>query len=745
MSFIENFRRLFSRKESQARIALSINKVGEPISSTANYASFASQGYNKNATVFRCIHLIATAASGIKWEVYKKRPGADGKKIQLTEHPLLTLMDRPNPMMGRSQFFEAIVAYLTIAGNSYIESAGPTINGAPTELWPMRPDLIKIVPSKLGYPQQYVFTANGVAKTFDCDFFRGIQPVLHLKTFNPLDIWYGLSPMESALLNIDQMNAANKWNLALMQNSASPSGVLAVESTDANPTGSLSDETFRRLKEEFASSYQGARNAGKPMLLEGGLKWQAISLSPKELEWLQGKEVTVKDICNVFGVPVMMLGFGDTTYANYGEARLAFYEDTIIPLLSFLETELNNWLVPKFGNDIVLEYDRDDIGPLNEKRESKYSSLQAVNFLTQNEKRLAAGYQESDGWDVFVIGSNILAHPQDMDNSDPTQDNPDYLTEGNQDGEGNEISESETEDDSEDQTSSETTEEEIDGKLKKSYKLFNPVTKKDINNTWRRTNSRRNSIERPFAKMLEEDFKDLARQLQKVAKGKNDANVLEFALMKTIEENIPELKKTLRRYIRFTVNDFGSIVFDKAKSELKVIETKKNERTWQDWATSYVETRTAKAITDIEGTTKKQVRKTVQRLVSESLFSPETEIDVAKELQDVFENLSPGRARTIARTEINAASNSSTTEAVRSLEIPNMQKEWVSNEDARTRDGGKTGEGPNHAIMNGLALPLDEKFTVPPDADMDGPGDPSAEASQICNCRCTLIYRASKR
>lgn len=736
MSFINNIRYLFARKESQARIAMSMQRLGQPIQTPANYAQMSKEGYQKNATVYRCIKLIASSAAGISWEVYRKQ---GNEKIELSEHPLITLLNRPNPMMGQSQFFEALISFFCISGNSYVESVGYDKNKPPLELWPMRPDLVKIVPNALGYPAKYIYKYGEQERIWECDFVTGKIPVLHLKTFNPTDIWYGMSPMEAALLNVDQLNQANKWNLSLLQNYASPSGVLKVETSDVNPTGSLSDEKYRRLKEEFEKNYSGTRNAGRPMILEGGLNWQSIALSPKEMEWLDGKETTIKDICNVFGVPAMMLGYGDTTYSNYSEARLAFYEDTIIPIMRFIQTELNNWLAPKFGTDVCIEFDYDDITPLAEKREAKYVSLAAANWLTINEKREASGFEEIEGWDVLNINNKLLASPDEWNNVDDAGLEDPTLTREDGDTNGEDKS-------PEEENGSKTpkgTQEIGDEEGEKQFKLFNPLNKRDVSNSHGSVNRRRKRIENPFAKMLQEDFKELARDLEAAAK-KAAPSMIEFALLKVIDDKSPELKKTLKRYIKYTVDDFGGIVFDKAKSELKILETKKNQKTWHDWAEHYIDTRTARAITDIEGTTKKQVRRTVQRLVSEAILSEDTEIDVASELRDVFESLSKGRANNIARTEVNAASNSATTEAVRSLEIPGMTKIWVSMEDDRVRDGGKTGNESNHAIMNGVAVGLDEKFTVPPDADMDGPGDPSSDPSQICNCRCTLIYKVSK-
>ena len=733
MNFINYFNALFSRKESQARVAMSVQRLGQPVRTSANYTAMSKEGYQKNAIVFRCVQLISNACAGVGWELYSKK---GNQKTEISEHELLKLLERPNPMMGQSQFIQNLVAYLCISGNSYIESAGHSENAPPMELWPVRPDFMTIVAGKLGYPSKYIFKAGDSEKVWDCEWLSGKLPLLHLKTFNPTDIWYGMSPMESALLNVDQMNSANQWNLSLLQNSASPSGILKVETNDANPTGSLGDEKFNRLKEQLEDKYAGKTKAGKMMLLEGGLSWQSIALSPKEMEWLDSKETTVKDICNVYGVPVMMLGYGDTTYKNYQEARLAFYEDTIIPILNFLKTEFNNWLVPKFGEGLELCFDEDDIIPLQEKKEAKYTSLSNAHWLTINEKREVTGFEEVEGWDVFNINGKLLASPEEIVEDDPTTPPSPPANEVEKNGK-------ETDDGKSKSTSKKSSETKNSEEIIEEFKLFNPVNKDEKQGTWRKINVRRSRIQKPFAKMLEEDFKELARDIEKAAKSSKEPRLIEYALLKAIEDNTPQIEKTLKRYIRYTVEDFGSIVFDRAKSELNLIETKKNQKTWEQWADDYVARKTGKAITEIEGTTKKQVRKVVQKLVSEAI-QEDSDIDVANELRETFDSLSKGRANNIAKTEINSASNSATTEAVRSLEIPNMIKEWVSLEDDRVRDGGDNGNGPNHAVMNGAQVGIDEKFSVPPDADMDGPGDPAADASQICNCRCTLIYKVGK-
>jgi HK97 family phage portal protein len=727
MNIKQFFMSLF-QKQSQGRIALSWDKLGQPVNTPANYLAFSKEGYNKNAIVYRCINMIATNAAGIEWEVYKG-------KTELENHPLKTLLSRPNPMQGQSSFFENLVGYFKISGNFYVEAVSANPNKPPNELWTLRPDLMKIVPNALGYAGKYVFKTGAQEKVWEVDPVTMQANILHGKTFNPIDIWYGMSPLEAAMMGVDQYNQSNRWNLSLLQNMAAPSGILKVATNDVNPTGSLSNEQFQRLRNEFENSYSGSRNSGKPLILEGGVDWQSISLSPKEMDWINSREVTALDIMNVYGVPAQLLGYGESTYSNYGEAREALYEETILPLMDFLKTELNNWLAPRYG-DVVLDYDKDDIEVLVNKRERKYTTINNVNFLTINEKRQAVGYEKAEGWDVFVIGNQILETPDQwstMESSPPDSEEP----EGGID-DGEETSEGQD-------TEEEVIIEDEDLDDKKAFKSFNLINRDDKLTNWRRVNRKRNQLERPFARSLETDFEELARDLEKAIKGK-DPRTAEYAMQLAIDKSMVDIEKTIKRYIKFTVNDFGQTVFNEAKSLFTLIETKKNEKTWNDWAEHYIKTRTGTAITLIEGTTRKQVRRVVQDLVREAV-AEDSEINVASELRKYFTELSSGRARNIARTEVASASNTATLEAAKSLEIEGLQKEWVSLQDDRTRDGDgpNPGVGANHLDMNGVRVGLDEKFTVPPDVDMDAPGDPSAPAEQICNCRCTVIFTVAKR
>ena len=391
-----------ARPETRASAAgplLALHATGQPLLMPRRYESFAEEGYRRNAIVHRAVDEIARGAASVPWRLFER--GGQARR-RLERHPLLDLLARPNPAMAHAEFVEAALGYLLIAGNSYLEAVAPGAEGAggaaPRELWPLRPDRMSVLPGKTGLAEGYLYRVGGAEKRWRCDPASGRSPILHLRGFNPLNDWYGLSPLEAAALAVDQHNEAGKWNVALMQNGARPSGAIVYEPREG--FGNLDDVQFARVKSEIEEQYQGARNAGRPMLLEGGLKWQEMSLSPKDMDFLAAKHSAARDIALAFGVPPQLLGIpGDNTYANYQEARLALWEQTVIPLLRHLRDELNAWLTPMFGPGLELDVDLDEVPALAPRREARFRMLALAlrhELLSRDEARAALGYGASD-------------------------------------------------------------------------------------------------------------------------------------------------------------------------------------------------------------------------------------------------------------------------------------------------------------------------------------------------------------
>ncbi len=368
-----------AKASSGAMVAFA--RTGRAVFSPRRFDAFAEEGYRRNVIAFMAVNEVSRGAASVPFALFERRAA---QRERITDHPILRLLKRPNPLQSGHELFEAVYGYLLIAGNSYLEAVGPE-GRPPRELFSLRPDRMKVIAGAKGLPLGYRFEVEGKAREWRVDPLTGRAGVLHLKTFNPLDDWYGLSAVEPAAFSIDQHNEAGKWNQALLQNGARPSGALVFE-------GELSDEQWSHLREEFAEKYEGAGNAGRPLLLEGGLKWEAMGHTPKDMDFTNAKHTAARDIAIAFGVPPQLLGIpGDNTYANFREARVALWESTIVPLVAHIAEELNNWLAPAFGHGLELAPDLDEVPALALNRERLWERLSKADWLSAEEKRRLAG------------------------------------------------------------------------------------------------------------------------------------------------------------------------------------------------------------------------------------------------------------------------------------------------------------------------------------------------------------------
>ena len=166
----------------------------------------------------------------------------------------------------------------------------------------------------------------------------------------------------------------------------------------------MTAEQFDRLKSELEDNYQGARHAGRPLLLEGGLDWKQMGLSPADMDFINAKHVAAREIALAFGVPPMLMGIpGDNTYANYREANLAFWRQTVLPLSMRLAKALEHWLGPRFGPGVRLSVDMDGVTALSLEREHQWRRLNEATFLTLNEKRASVGLEAVEGGDALLV------------------------------------------------------------------------------------------------------------------------------------------------------------------------------------------------------------------------------------------------------------------------------------------------------------------------------------------------------
>ncbi len=366
-------------KASATGRVVAFHGAGRVAWSPRDVVSLTKTGFAANPVGFRSVKLIAEAASALPMVL-------QDSERRFEVHPVLDLIRRPNAAQGRAELFESLFGQLLLSGNAYVEAVGE--GGVPAELHVLRSDRMNLVPGADGWPVAYEYAVGGRKHRFDMT--GGVGPILHIKSFHPQDDHYGLSPMQAAATAIDVHNAASRWSKALLDNAARPSGAIVYRGVDGQ--GQMSEEQYQRLQDEMLSYHQGASNAGRPMLLEGGLDWKPMGLSPQDMEFQKTKEAAAREIALAFGVPPMLLGLpGDATYSNYQEANRAFYRLTVLPLVSKVTAALSEWLSIYAGELVQLKPDLDQVPALAAERESQWKRISEADFLTNAEKRHLLG------------------------------------------------------------------------------------------------------------------------------------------------------------------------------------------------------------------------------------------------------------------------------------------------------------------------------------------------------------------
>tara|TARA_R110002096_G_scaffold139147_6_gene293325 strand:- start:3703 stop:4878 length:1176 start_codon:yes stop_codon:yes gene_type:complete len=374
------------KKASAAAPVVSFHGSGRAAWSPRDTVSLTKNGFVGNPVGFRCVKMTSEAVAAVPLRL---RDNAHN----YTVHPVLNLLKRPNQTQGRADFFEALIGQLLLSGDGYIEAASAE-EGLPKELYVLRSDRMRVVPGADGWPAAYEYAVGARRHRFNMQ--GELKPILHVKTFHPTDDHYGLSPMQAAATALDVHSSACKWSKALLDNAARPSGAIIYKGIDGQ--GTLGSDQYDRLLNEIEMNHSGARNAGRPMLLEGGLDWKQMGFSPSDMEFQKTKDSAAREVALAFGVPPMLLGLpGDNTYANYQEANRAYFRQTVLPLATKVASSVAVWLSEYLDEEVELLPDLDGIPALASERESQWKRISEASFLSDAEKREMLGLPQKTG------------------------------------------------------------------------------------------------------------------------------------------------------------------------------------------------------------------------------------------------------------------------------------------------------------------------------------------------------------
>lgn len=394
--------------------------------------TYINKGYRYNSTIYSIVNLINKAASTIPFQVYEVQNDNDLKRykaitsgelntsvlsksqrlkksslVELDDTEIHALLERPNPAQSFSSFLQEIIAFGKLTGNRYIYGITPETGigaGKFKELYVLPSQVMEINSGGLMQPvKDYSLEYNGTHKI-------PAEQILHIKDFNPFydgtgSHLYGMSPLKAGLRSMSANNEALTTGVKYLQNQTARGVLMSDE-------GDLTETQAKALKNKFKNQYQGSENAGDVIITPKKLSWVNFGLNASDLSLLEQYDSSIKDLCNIYNVPVQLLNnTSASTYNNQKEAKKALYQNAVIPELIKVRDELNRWLAPQFGEKLFIDFDFTVIPELQEEMDKVVGQMSQAWWLTPNEKREATGFgldTDNPEMDKYYVPANLI-------------------------------------------------------------------------------------------------------------------------------------------------------------------------------------------------------------------------------------------------------------------------------------------------------------------------------------------------
>lgn len=344
------------------------------------------------STVFGIVNRVTTATALADWHLYRKAAsGLKEDRTEVTKHACIDLWERPNPVMNRRRFMEASQQHVELVGENALVTSHARIGAVdvPIEMWPVRPDRITVQPDPFDFIAGYVYTSPDgeqmpLARN---ELLRIVMP-------NARDPFRGLGPVESILVDTDNVKFSSEWNRAFFENSAEPGGVIQVPTT-------LNDIEFARMQDQWEVDHKGVRKAHRVAILEADAKWQAAGYSHRDMQFMELRGLSRDVILEAWGMPKSMLGIvEDVNRANAEASEYMFAKWLTTERLDRWRDLLNFDLLPQFGRlGEGLEWDYDSPVPENSEQENQAITAKSTALALLTEK----GYDAAEllaffGW-----------------------------------------------------------------------------------------------------------------------------------------------------------------------------------------------------------------------------------------------------------------------------------------------------------------------------------------------------------
>lgn len=659
--------------------------------------------YADQAWVYRCIKVIQDKGAGVPLKVYKR----EGKNLVWQEsHPLQVLLDGVNPFMSGVDLREATHGYYELTGNAYW-LLDVFVDGKPTEIYPLNPSKVKINADKKKFVAGYVYEPTPGADPVALD----AGTVLHFKTWNPLDEYYGLAPISAARDSSDSMMMADRYNKKFFENSAEAGGVL--ESAEE-----IDDATAKSILAKWKEVHQGYRKSHKIALLHSGLQFKPTTITHRDMMFPDLKTMTREDILAVYGVPPLMVGvFKGDDSADAKEQRRIFWKDTMIPRFAKFLSVVNERLAKPFDPNVFVAYDLSEIEELQDdaKLRAEIDEIHTRSGIRKiNEVRASYNLDPvpwGNTWNAPLGVAPIDDRPEPEDEDPP---------EGGEEGDDPKKPPKKPKPDQ--MEDMETDEEKARRAAEKQSKDKESERRDAVWGVFKTFTERAETRWRPVLRGLFSDQeREVVRKIRdhewpKVAasarmNGSNVKAAVDVFLFDEGEARRAWRKEGLKLY-RSTLE--ASAEAEVAKYGLGSIFNVNDPR-----VVRWLESKAYKFAFDVNKTTVDALRDEL----SEAVKLGESIDGVEARVEKVFDLARGFRTERIARTEVVSASNAG---AVQSYEQAGVQKvEWVDSRDDKVRESHQ---------LDGTTRGIGAKFPN----GLEYPGDPAGPPEEVINCRCTI-------
>ena len=640
----------------------SFYSANQPIYPQMTVQKAVKEGYRLSVMVYRAIRAIVQAGSGIPWIVLDK----DGEEIH--NHPFTKVWARPNREFSGQDNMEFIIAHLKLCGNSLIQPL--MINGQPKEFWVCMPDMIKPIPSDV---QGEWLKGWEIQPTNGKVIHAPPEQFIHFMQFDPGNPYWGIGDLQAAARTIDADNEAQDTQKVQLQNRNIPPGVFQFDQ-------SLDDTQFTEVTKRVREKFLQKSKRGEPWVLGGGYKWQQMSLTPVEMDYIQSRLQNKRDIATAFGLDPWWLGDREhSSYNNVAEARRSMYEDVTIPLLDDIRSTLNLKVAPMYGDDIYITYDLSNVPAMREdfgKKVEQAGKLWSMGIpFEQINNKLELGFDEFEGWETGYLPFSVAPVGTPKVEAEKDEDWENW-----------------------------TLVEVIPWKSK---------SEEEKAMHWKRIDRRKVAWENVLAKRFKPLYEKEGLLVEKAFKAQSDIQV-------AIESMKDDWTKNLKAALFVIIEDFG-----KELENIKSVKPSEKKYTFDPYSEAvltWLTAHAAESIRSIQETDLMEVRSILEKGVAEGL----TNTQIAKELRKFYNENAIYKAMRVARTETAAAASFGQLSSAEQSGVLKT-KIWLSSRDARVRD--------SHAALDGDSRQLNGVFSN----GCTAPGI-GGDASEVINCRCVMQF-----